>query len=138
MTGDNDKNKMGFAGLADLVSDISSINKPVAPAPKEETELSALMQPSQHQSPIAPQPSPPSSAPAPVPPQTQPSLVLNPFSKWIKTFKLWYKRDRNLNLLSLFIVSLLFTLVGMFAGSLSMVLFGFGIFLPLLIITLNP
>jgi hypothetical protein len=116
MTGDNDKNKMGFAGLADLVSDISSINKPIAPAPEAEAEPSARMQPSQPQSPIAPQPSPP----------------------WIKTFKLWYKRYRDLILLSLFIASLLFTLIGMFAGNLSIVLFSFGIFLTLLIFTLNP
>jgi hypothetical protein len=41
MAGDNDKNKKGFAGLADLVSDITSINESIKTA-TEKTEPSVL------------------------------------------------------------------------------------------------
>ncbi|WP_165807683.1 peptidoglycan-binding domain-containing protein [Plesiomonas shigelloides] len=40
MVGDNDKNKKGFSGLSDLVSDVSSIDEPLKPELNEEAKPS--------------------------------------------------------------------------------------------------
>lgn len=45
MAGDNDKDKKGFSGLSDLVSEVSGIDEPIKPEPKVETKPSTPKQP---------------------------------------------------------------------------------------------
>ena len=47
MAGDNDKDKKGFSGLSDLVSEVSGIDEPIKPEPKAEAKPSTPKQPPQ-------------------------------------------------------------------------------------------
>ena len=49
MAGDNDKDKKGFSGLLDLVSEISDINEPIKPEPKVGAKPPTPKQPPQRE-----------------------------------------------------------------------------------------